>query len=274
MDVCRGTTLIVLAVGDGVVMVADDLIYQLKAGVALPAESNVRKVFTMGSTLIGTAAMLRCKDSMQIGAEGEAMETVAIEYKSEDWIVEFIRAQRGASNSNPETVANALYAKMRETFKPVEVFLERGGWGNESPGERLMTYVVAGYSKNFQNFYLFELGAEINLGGDGLRYLAPFRHEHEFPHEFYLGEDEFLTRAVQGTEPQAGAFRNFLQGLRDTVNGALPNIPKSLQELVALAVSLVKVEAQFNPDKVGMVVNAAVIDRVAKKSNLATFRSY
>lgn len=267
----RGTSLIVLAGDEGVVMVADDLLYRLQSGAAIPAERDVRKIFAMGSILIGTAGMLRCKDREEIRGEGKSPHTISIEYKSEDWIVEFIRAHRSAANNDPERIADALYAKMRDTFKPVEIFLEHGAWSNEGPGDRLVTYVVAGYPKNFQNFHLFELGAEINLSGNGLRYVTPLRHPRELPFEFYLGEDEFLTRAARGSEPQATVFRNFVRDLGGTVAGVLPNTPRSLQQLVAVAVSLVKVEAQFNPDKVGATVNAAIIDRGTRKSRLATF---
>jgi hypothetical protein len=167
----RGTTLIVIAIGDGVVMAADDLVYTLKDGVAVPAERNVRKVFATGNVLIGTAGTMRAKKSGQLIAVGETPQTVVIKYKFEDWIIEFIQRQRRASDNDPEAVANDLDAKMRETFKPVEVFLEHGGWGDHTPGDRLVNYAIAGYSKNFKNFHLFELGAEYNPEGNGLRYL-------------------------------------------------------------------------------------------------------
>jgi hypothetical protein len=267
----RGTTLIVFTVGEGVVMVADDLVYKLENGIAVPAERNVRKIFAMGSVLIGTAGMMRSVQTAQIGADGAVSQTVSIEYKFEDWIVEFIRTHRGTPLSDPKAIADALHAKMRETFKPVEIFLEHGCWDGQSPGDRLVTYVVAGYTKNFKDFHLFEMGAEYGTEGDDLRYLAPFRHQHEFPHEFYLGEDKFLTMAVRGAEPQGATFRDLASLVRGRVSQVLPKIPEALQDLAALAVSLVKVEAKFNPNKVGQTVKMAVIDRLAGKQHIAVF---
>jgi hypothetical protein len=55
------------------------------------------------------------------------------------------------------------------------------------------------------------------------------------------------------------------------MGAVLPNIPEALQDVAASAVSLVRVEAKFNPNKVGDKVNAAVIDRRAKRTYLATF---
>jgi hypothetical protein len=71
------------------------------------------------------------------------------------------------------------------------------------PGDRFVTNIVAGYAKNFKNFLLFELWAEINTKGDGLRYAVPVRHQRELPQDLYLGEDEFIWRAQQGREPES-----------------------------------------------------------------------
>jgi hypothetical protein len=267
----RGTALIVLAVNEGVVMVADDLVYALKGGVAVPAERNVRKIFAAGNILIGTAGTMRAKQSGQLTAVGEAPQTVAIEYKYEDWIVEFIRGQRSASDSDPEAVADALYTKMRETFEPVEVFLEHGGWGDHAPGDRLVNYVVAGYSKNFKNFHLFELGVEYNPEGNGLRYLAPIRHAQKFPQDLRFGEDESISRVFGGLEPETSVRRRLWSECLKRMDAILPAIPEPLQDTVASAVSLVKVEAKFNPNKVGDTVKVLVLDRAAKKRHLATF---
>jgi len=267
----QGTTLIVIAVSEGVAMVADDLLYELRAGAPVPAKSNVRKIFAMGSILIGTAGTLRCKDGGQLSTGGELSETVSIEYKSEDWILEFIKAHRSAPRNEPQSVSNALYEKMRLTFKPVEVLLEHGAWSDYSPGDRFVTYIVAGYAKGFKNFQLFELGAEFNSEGNGLRYIAPFRRDHQIPHEFYLGEDEFLTRAAQGVQPQVAAFQRVVSELLGSHSVKMPKVPQSLQRVVATAVGLVKTEAEFNPNKVGKTVYAILIDRLGKKTHLAVF---
>jgi hypothetical protein len=261
----------VLAVGEGVVMVADDLVYRLEDGAAVPAERDVRKVFAMGSVLIGSANLMRAKQSGQISVDGEISDTVSIEYKFEDWIVEFIRAQRSAPDDSAEAVANSLDAKMRETFKPVEILLEHQSWGDQGPGERLVSYVVAGYSKGFKNFQLIELGAEYNSEGNGLRYLTPIRHDTKLPKDLFFGEDEHFVRALNGIEPQAGFRHGEMSILIDAAATLLPKAPEALQALTAYAVSLVKVEAEFNPNKIGKTVYAAILDRTARRHYLANF---
>jgi hypothetical protein len=272
LPIWTGTSHITLAIAQGVVMAADDLVYYPQSSVAIPAERNVRKVFEIGNNiLIGTAEIMRAEESRRLVAHGETPQTIAIKYKFEDWIIEFIKGQRHASDNDPEAVANALYAKMRETFKPVEVFLEHGRWGDYAPGDRLVTYIVAGYAKNFKNFHLFEFGAEFNPEANGLRYIAPIRHETKLPKELYLGEDKFMLRAVAGQEPEAGVLQEAWFRYFDSATVVLPNIPEALQESVAVAVSLVKIEAKFNPDKVGDTVNVVVIDKRAKRTYVANF---
>jgi hypothetical protein len=271
LGVTSGTTLIVFAVNEGVVMVADDLVYRLENGVAIPAESNVRKVFAMGSVLIGTAQLMRARQRCQISVDGVIRDTVSIEYKFEDWIVDFIRAQRSTPDHSPETIAESMDAKMRETFKPVDVLLEHGSWGDQSPGDRLVSYVVAGYSKGFKNFQLIELGAEYNSEGNGLRYLAPIRHDTKLPKDLFFGEDEHFLRALDGSEPEAGVQRREMSLLIGAAATLVPKAPKALQALTAYAVSLVKVEAEFNPNKIGKVVYAAILARAAKGHYLANF---
>jgi hypothetical protein len=185
------------------------------------------------------------------------------EYKFEDWIVEFIRMHRDTPNSDPQTLADALYAKMRKTFEPVDVFLQHDEGSDYSPGDRFVTYIVAGYAKNSKNFLLFELWAEINTKGDGLRYAAPVRHQRELPQDLYLGEHEFILRAQQGREPESSIRQRVWFTCVDSVSSVLPNIPEALQDAIASVVSLIKVEAQFNPNKVGSTVYAAVISSVS-----------
>jgi hypothetical protein len=272
LPILKGTSLITLATDAGVVMVADDLVYYAQSSVAIPAERNVRKVFAMGNNiLIGTAEIMRAVKSGQLIGVGETPQTIAIKYKFEDWIIEFIRGQRNVPDNDPKAIANALHAKMRETFKPVEVFLEHGCWGDHSPGDRLVNYIVAGYAKNFKYFQLFEFGAEFNPEGNGLRYIVPISHETKLPKNLFLGEDKFIQRALAEQEPEAGVRMQVWSSCVASATAVLPNIPEALQDAIASAVSLVKVEAKFNPDKVGDIVNVAVIDRRAKRHYLANF---
>lgn len=179
LAITRGTTLITLAVPEGVVMAADDLVYeQEQGGEAVPSERGVRKLYAMGSVLIGSSGMMRssCGGRLVSREQPENSIDVSIEYKFEDWVVDFIRANRGTGDSSPKVIADALYEKMRNTFKPVEIMVEHGGWRDYNPGDRLMNYMIAGFAPNYKNLQLFEIGAEY-IEGRQLHYIEPRLHE-------------------------------------------------------------------------------------------------
>lgn len=183
----------------------------------------------------------------------------------EDWIIGIIEEHCGTSVKRPSELADAINAKLRTTFKPIEALVEEGRWSSHGPGERLVSYAVAGYSEKFKQHYLYEVGAEVNAQGNGLVYVSRPNHLEEFPDLFCLGEDEFWLRAHRGIEPQKSwLFEAAPRIIEDTVR-ALPDIPKSLQKCAAIVIGFIKVEAKFNPDRVGTTVNVALIDRAARK---------
>ena len=57
--------------------------------------------------------------------------------------------------------------------------------------------------------------------------------------------------------------------LKPSIAGA--GIPAPLQDVVASVVSLIKVEAKFNPKKVGDGVHVAMIERQARRAHTAIF---
>ncbi len=256
MPVKKGTTLIVLATDDGLLIAADDIMYREQEGQAIPVKQNVRKVWAMGNIMIGSSGILFCPE---------------IEYEFENWIANFIEAHRGATDKLPSDIAEAIHVKMRETFQPVETLVKKGKWEAHAPGERLVNYVIAGYTKNFRKPYIFEVGAEVNSAGDGLRYIAPLHHVHQLPHRVWFGEDQFFLRAEERKEPEASLLGSIASDALNAVAVQLPDIPEPLQETVAIVVGSVKVEAHFNPNKVGDAVNLIVIDRASRKHYLAIF---
>jgi hypothetical protein len=234
-------------------MAADDLMYSEQEGKAIPMATGVPKVFAFDSILIGSAGIAFCDP---------------LKYKLQDWITDFIHAQRSATDKRPKAVAEAIHAKMRETFEPVDAIVKQGKWKSHGPGERLVGYVVAGYTKTFTKPYIYEVGTEVNADGCGLRYIPPI---HRPDNDLRIGEDKFLLLAVDGKEPQSSLWHAFFDDILSGVTGTLPNLPEALQDAVASCVSLIKVEAQFNPDKVGQTVNATVIDRASRQVFFATF---
>ncbi len=124
-----------------------------------------------------------------------------------------------------------------------------------------MNYVVAGYTKNFKRPYIFEIGVEINRNNDGLSFIGPIHHQKPLPQNVRFGEDHFYERADAGLEPEHSVWESSMDAVRAEVNQDLSNVPQPLRLLVEGTVGLIKVEAHFNPQKVGSKVNVVLIDR-------------
>jgi hypothetical protein len=251
----KGTSLITLATAEGIVVAADDLMYVEKEGKAIPIELRMRKVFTVESNLL-------------IGSAG-TVKNKSIEYHLENWIADLIAEQHSTSVKRPSDMAHAINAKMRTTFKPIETLVEQGRWSSHGPGDRVVSHVVAGYSEKFRQPHIFELGAEVNSEGNRLVYVSRPHHLTELVPFFCLGEDKFWRRAKDGINPERFHLCEIVPKVIEDTASALPDIPRALQESIALAVSFIKVEAKFNKDRVGQTVNVAVIDRAARKSYAA-----
>lgn len=234
-------------------MAADDLMYTEENGKPIPMQTGVIKVIALDKILIGSSGIMLCPP---------------IEYEFKNWIAEFIDSQRNTADKRPNTVAEAVYTKMRATFEPIEPVVEFGKWKTHGPSERLVSYIIAGYTKNFTKPYVYELGVEVNAEGTALRYLSPL---HRPDNDLWIGEDEFFLRALDGKEPQSSFRKSAFHEITKEVMTALPDIPEGLQDAVASVVSLIKVEAKFNPEKVGQAVNVVLLDRAAERVELAVF---
>ena len=236
-------------------MAADDLVYVEKGAKAIPRFNGVTKVFVCSqNVLIGTAGMMLYE---------------RLEYKADDWIAELIQSQ-GSANPipRPDDIAFALQEKARKTFQRIETSPDDGSWQLYKPGEWLVSYVVAGYGSSFHRPYVFELGVRVNDKHQRLIYPPPMRKQTQV---LFFGEDQFWVRASNRIDPEYAEWVAILERTKPIILGSFPSIPSSLQKLAASTISFVKVEAQFNSNKVGSGVNVVLIDRHAKKSFAGTF---
>jgi hypothetical protein len=256
----RGTSLVAISISEGAVVAVDDLLYNFESGVPVPAEHDVRKVFVSDNVIIASAQLIKAR----------LWHPVSFEYNLKDWIMEFIKLKRGTPEKEPNSVSTAMYNKMRATFRPVNTMLQSGSWENQTAGDRIVSYIVAGYTKKFADFHLFEIAAQVNSEGNGLSYISPKRYPAG-PQMFRLGEDESIEKAINEVQPFSDLRKKSWESCVAQASTALPTIPERLQDAVASAVSLVKLESQFNSQKVGSTVNVAVIDRGDRTAHSATF---
>lgn len=252
---CTGTSLICFATEHGIFLAADDLVYAEQEGQAIPFHRDFHKVGAINNTLIGTAGLLIHTD---------------IGYDVNRWIPElFSELQTG--DGLPSSVGEKIHTKLQDTFRPFDPLVAQGVWSGHEPGDRLVNYVVAGYTKNFKRPYIFEVGVEINRNNDGLNFISPIHHQKPLPQSVRFGEDHFYERADAGLEPEHSVWESSMDAVRVDVIRALPNVPQQLQSLVVGTVGLIKVEAHFNPQKVGSKVNVVLIDRNSRAVLSATF---
>jgi hypothetical protein len=251
-----GTSLICLATEDGILLAADDLVYAEHEGQALPLQRDFRKVGAINSTLIGTAGLMIHAD---------------INYDLNEWFPELLKELEAAPNGLPSLVAETIYRKLQNVFTPAEPLVARGVWKGHKPGDRLVNYVVAGYTKNFKRPYIFEIGVEINRTNDGLTFVGPIHHQKPLPHRVWFGEDHYFERAEKYLEPEYSIWESSANAIHPNVVRAFPHSPEPLQEAVVSMVGCIKVEGHFNADKVGSKVNVVLIDRNSRSILSAAF---
>jgi len=251
----KGTSLITAAVREGILIAADDLVFGESEGRIISVRTGVQKVvIAYKNLLIGSAGLL----------EGRK-----IKYKFENWIADFIEEHSGDPQKRPLDLANAIQREVRATFETGECSVEKGYWRNHGPNDWIVHYVVAGYTEQFKQHYIYEVGAKLDAKGNGLTYPSLSHHRREFPDMFLVGEDEFVLRAYKGVEPQFSLYQELARVAFRDIGMLVPNIPQSLQEVAAEVVALVKVEAKFNAQKVGTTVHIVLIDRGARKTYTA-----
>jgi hypothetical protein len=223
-------------------MAADDLVYVEKDGQAIPRYEEVQKVFVSGGNVL-------------VGSSGVVLHPET-EYKHDDWISTLIKSDAALPLNHPSDIAERIKDKARSTFKAEDV-AKGGAWETYRPGERFVSYAVAGYGRSFHRPYVFEVGAEVNPDRNGLKFSLTQRREHNLR----LGEDAFLIRAWRGIEPQNSMWRGKMAEVTGTIGEIWSDLPTGLQEVVASIVASIKIEAHFNPQKVGGRVRVGVIPR-------------
>lgn len=199
------------------------------------------------------------------------MVHAAIKYDPNDWFPALVNELGATPNGLPSAVAETIYRKLQEVFKPAEPLVAQGVWQGYKPGDRLVNYVVAGYTKNFKRPYIFEVGVEINRNNDGLTFIGPVPHQKPLPHSVRFGEDYHFERADAGLEPEHSVWASSVDAVHPDLIRLWPNISKPLQEALACTIGCIKVEAHFNPQKVGSKVNVVLIDRNSRSTLSAAF---
>jgi hypothetical protein len=252
----RGTSLICVAAEDGTFLAADDLVYTEADGQVMPLRRDFRKVGATERVLIGTAGLMIYSD---------------VAYDVNSWFTELIEELGPRGDELPSTVAEGIYKKLHRTFSPGEPLVARGHWKTYASGDRLVNYIVAGYTKNFKRPYIFEIGVEMNGSRDGLAFVGPIHHRKSPPHTVRFGEDRHYERADAGIEPEHSVWEKYVDALLPAVTEAFPRVSATLQESIACTVACIKVEGHFNPQRVGSKVYVVLTSRTCREIFTAAF---
>lgn len=234
------------------IVAVDDLGHSKRGGI-VPLQGGIRKLFVLDDRIVIASVGL--------------MRHPGIEYKFEDWISAFIKTHYGAlSDKHPMRVAAALEKQARETFHGIETLPDDELWNLNPPLKSLVSYVIAGYAQDCRVPYVIEFEAKLNVNGRHVEYAPALQYD---TNPVVFGERKFAMRAQDGLEPE----RPYLQSIIPTLNigAALPEIPPSLQDIVACVVGMVKVESKFNRDLVGENVRVGVLYRPTGTSFVAVF---
>ena len=256
MPVLCGTTLICHAMDDGVFLAADDLLHFERDGGPLPHNRDFRKVGTLGRVLIGSAGIMVDPHTSYRVTEC----TRKLSERFDDTVPQL-----------PSVVAEAIFDDLQNTFAPSRHLVLQGAWKSYQPGGRLLSYLVAGYTKNFKSPYVFELGVEINPANDDLRFVAPFRRDAHLPQTVLIGEDKFIRRANAGHEPEQSACDEIISTVFPEILRDFPSATEALKIRLASVVGSIKLEARFNPTRVGSKVFVALTDRHQRTTLAASY---
>jgi len=256
MPILCGTTLICHAMDDGVFLAADDLLHFEQDGEPAPHNRDFRKVGTLGGILIGSAGIMMDPHT---------------NYRVTDCTATLSKRFDDDAPQLPSVVAEAIFDELQKTFAPSRHLVVQGAWKSYKPGGRLLSYLVVGYTKNFKSPYVFELGVEINSANDDLRFVAPFRRESKLPQTVLIGEDAFIERAKAGHQPEQSARDEIASAVFPEILRDFPNSTEALQIRLASVVASIKVEARFNPTRVGSRVFVALTDRHRRATLAASY---
>jgi len=179
------------------------------------------------------------------------------EYNFDEWI-SVIHQERGDPGTSSAEAAAYIFSKARETFQRAEPIAKAGCWRGDNPGNPIVIYVVAGFSKDFSEFGIYECRVNLNTEGNGFEYVAPVDHADKI---WLTGQVERIQRARSKEEPEYSLLGRFRDGCLAQVKEVFSNTDSEVIEWVAFAVGCVRVQSHFTPKTVGSSVTIIVVEK-------------
>jgi len=249
-----------LFAGDGVVMAADGLEWEEQPTGDPSHPYERRKVHAKpkiavcnGVLLCGEAGM----NPVRINEKG-----IKVEYDFQEWI-----ASIGANHkSSVRQYAETIQAKFRDTFRDMDAAFKFDefwqSWLAAAPV--FISYQIAGFDGETPQ--VCSIVVKINRATRRLEYLAPecktptwTRPGTVMYYPIFAGYHENIDEAWKLGTPQASRYAELEPSMLAAVRILLPNASPALHAVVAKAITLIRVEGQFNPEKVGGITTVGVL---------------
>jgi hypothetical protein len=266
----HGTSVIVLVARDGVVMAADGLEWEQQPTDDPSHPYTLRKVNAEPKIAV-------CGGNLLCGMAGISpvrfTETeINVEYDFQDWIASAAINHKGTI----EEFAAALQVKLRETFRDMDAAFKLDKyWQSQLAASSIfLTYEIVGFDGDTPQVCV--LTVERNRETRKLEYPAPgcktptwARPGTVVYYPIPACEHKNIDEAFKTGTPQAIRYAELEPGALAAASALLPNAPPALHAVVAKAVTLIRVESQFNPERVGGIITVGVL---IKGQRPATFQ--
>ena len=265
-----GGTIVVIAVTeDGVIVGADHLQEQKSLRFPDKAERMVvdkPKVVPCGEFICAAVHQQSADLDFSVETEPGVWKRWQFKYNFNSWIAKLIEEHAESSHRDVESFARLVAKKARETFEPVNVLLKTEARVAYQGSEAAAMFIVGGYDKDSKLPQIFRVPLKIDWKNLGLELSIPEKifpqfEEESLPTTFMAGYRQNAVAADKGLDPQFSRAQVLLKMWLERMRVRLAKYPSSLQEAAAKVTTLVEVEGEFNPEKVGGPTTIVILRR-------------
>lgn len=262
----HGTTIVALHCPDGFVVAADSL------GIIQTLDGKPEHIIPAAESKLAVCG----KDFICATAGANPIHwqegNINIEYHFQNWIA----AIKSENQCCVRNFANAVRDRARATFQDMDRLMRKEEfWKSDiSQGGALTVYQIVGFDPG-EIPVVCKVYVEFDKKHRKLSYPDPTCARADASNRVslhipsYTQFQNVLQSQTRGT-PQAIRLTELIGQTGPIAKALIPNASSDLQTLLAAAVSLVRVESEFNPQRVGGAVTVGILAR-GQKASVAQF---
>ena len=248
-----GTTILYVITPQGIVMSADSKQVDSTTGAS---SQSIKLVLLQDRIAVATAWLTRIAD---VRVEDRATGRIhAFDYEFETWI----RAieQRLPTNITVTRFAEIIENESAQTFRDFNILVQAGQLRkDESRGDNLVRYYIAGYEDRIPHVYQieFKIDWERQSVIGPVRTLLHPKDGQDITFGFNAGGVHTAIDQILKREDEA--YEKAIQLVPNELGKLLTRQDFTLAEAVQLSRSFIKIEAEANPDKVGLPIRIVTL---------------